>query len=70
MLAKDFIRQKLADDIIISIMPIILGDGKLFFDYIGQEQQLHLKDVTAYQDGMVEMCYEIKKESKEMHNIT
>ncbi|MBQ4818513.1 dihydrofolate reductase family protein [Aquimarina sp. MMG016] len=59
---KDFIRLGLADDIIISIMPIILGDGTLFFDYIGQEQRLHLKDVTAYKDGMVELWYEIKKE--------
>ena len=62
MIAKDFIRLKLADDIIISIMPVILGDGTLFFDYIGQEQRLHLKDVTAYKDGMVELWYEIKKE--------
>ena len=59
MLAKDFIRLQLADEIIISIMPVILGDGTLFFDYIGQEQALHLKDVTAYKDGMVELCYEI-----------
>lgn len=62
MLAKDFIRLKLADDIIMSIMPIILGDGTLFFDYIKQEHKLHLKDVTAYKDGMVELWYEIKKE--------
>ena len=62
MIAKDFIRLKLADNIIISIMPIILGDGTLFFDYIGQEQLLHLKDVIAYKDGMVELWYEIKKE--------
>jgi len=36
MLAKDFIRLKLADDIIISIIPVILGDGTLFFDYVFQ----------------------------------
>ena len=62
MLTKDFIRLKLADDIIISIMPVILGEGTLFFDYIGQEQALHLKDVTAYKDGMIELWYEIRKE--------
>lgn len=61
MLTKDFLRLKLADDIIISIMPVVLGDGTLFFDYIGQEQALHLKDVTAYKDGMG-LWYEIKKE--------
>lgn len=58
---KEFILRKLADDIIISIMPILLGEGTLFFDYIGQEQALHLKDVTTYKDGMVELWYEIKK---------
>jgi len=61
-LTKDFLRLKLADAIIISIMPIILGDGTLFFDYIGQEQKLHLKEVTAYKDGMVELSYKIMKE--------
>lgn len=60
---KEFIRLKLADDIIVSIMPVLLGDGTLFFDYIGREQKLHLKDVTAYKDGMVELWYEIKKDS-------
>ncbi len=61
MLAKEFIRLKLADEIRLSIMPIILGDGILFFNQIGQEQALHLKDVTAYKSGMVELWYEIRK---------
>jgi dihydrofolate reductase len=61
MLAKDFIRAKLADEIRLSVMPIILGDGTPFFDQIGQEQALHLKDVTAYKSGMVELWYEIRK---------
>jgi len=61
MLAKEFICLKLANEIRLSIIPIILGDGTLFFDHIGQEQALHLKDVTAYKNGMVELCYEIKK---------
>ena len=62
MLAKDFIRLKLADDIRLSIMPIILGDGTLFLDNIGQEQALHLKNVTAYKNGAVELWYEIRQE--------
>ena len=60
MLVKDFIRLKLVDQIRVSILPVILGDGTLFFDHIGQEQALHLKDVTAYKSGMVELCYEIR----------
>ena len=66
MLAKEFILLNLVNDIIISIMPVILGDGTLFFDYIGQEHLLHLKDVTAYKDGMVELWYEVKKGKAEV----
>lgn len=61
MLAKEFIRLKLADEIRVTVLPIILGDGTLFFDHLGHEQALHLKDVTAYKNGMVELWYEIKK---------
>jgi dihydrofolate reductase len=60
-LARDFIRLNLADEIRQSILPVILGDGTPFFDQIGQEQALHLKNVTAYKSGMVELCYEIRK---------
>lgn len=61
ILVRDFIRLRLADEIRLSVLPIILGDGTPFFDHIGQEQALHLKDVTAYKSGMVELYYEIRK---------
>lgn len=64
MLTKEFIRLNLADEIVLSIMPVILGDGLPFFDYIGEERALHLKDVTAYKDGMVELWYELKSSGK------
>ena len=43
------------------ILPIFLGGGTPFFDQIGKEQALHLKNVTAYKSGIVELCYEIIK---------
>ncbi|HEX4850016.1 MAG TPA: dihydrofolate reductase family protein [Puia sp.] len=61
ILAKDFILSNLADEIRMTILPIILGGGKSFFDEIGKEKALHLKDVRAYKNGMVELCYEIRK---------
>ena len=61
VLARDFIRLKLVDEIRLSVLPIILGDGIPLFDHTGQEQALHLKDVTAYKSGMVELFYEIRK---------
>ncbi len=62
MLVKEFIRLKLADEIRLSIIPVILGDGKLFFEQIGQQHALHLKGVTAYKSGIVDLLYEIKKD--------
>lgn len=61
ILSQQFIRLKLADEIRLTIIPIILGDGTCFFEGIGQEQALHLLDVTAYKNGMVELRYGIKK---------
>ncbi|MBS1600767.1 MAG: dihydrofolate reductase [Bacteroidetes bacterium] len=60
-LTKNFIQQKLADEIRLSMLPIILGEGLPFFDHIGLEQVLHLKDTTAYKNGMVELRYQIIK---------
>jgi len=60
-LTRDFIRFKLADEIRQSVLPMILGNGVPFFNHIGQEQALHLIDVTAYKNGMVELRYEVKK---------
>lgn len=62
MLIREFIRLKLADEIRLSILPIILGDGVPLFEQMLNEQALHLKDVTAYKSGMVELVYEVKKE--------
>ena len=61
LLTKDFIRLGLADEIRMTVLPVILGDGLLFFDHIGKEQLLNLKDVTAYKNGMVELWYEIRR---------
>ena len=60
-LTKEFIRHDLADEIVLSIMPVLLGDGTLFFDFLGTEKQLHLLDLVAYKDGMVELTYQIDR---------
>lgn len=61
MLTKEFLRLNLADEIRQPILPIILGDGIPFYDHIGKELTLHLKDVITYKNGLVELWYEIKK---------
>lgn len=59
-LTRDFLYQGLADEIVITMIPIILGTGLPFFEAIGKEIPLHLKDVKAFTDGMVELTYQIK----------
>ena len=60
-LVSDFLRAGLAHEIRLPILPIILGDGKPFFERLQQEYPLHLKEVTPYKSGMVELWYEIKR---------
>lgn len=61
LVTQEFLRLKLADDLIIAILPILLGEGTPFVEHVGGDQALHLKDVTAYKTGMVEIWYEVKK---------
>jgi dihydrofolate reductase len=61
MLTKSFIRLKLVHELRVSILPIILGGGLLYFDHVGHELALHLIESTAYKNGMVELCYELVK---------
>lgn len=54
MLLKNFINQ-----IVISIMPILIGEGLPFFDSIQTEVNLHLLDTKAYKDGIVKLTYQV-----------
>lgn len=60
-LVRDFLQQGLVADIRLSILPVILGDGLPFFDRIGALQPLHLKKVTGYKTGIVELWYELRR---------
>lgn len=60
ILARNFIRLRLVNEIRVSILPIILGEGLPYFDHIEREQVLNLKDCLAYKNGMVELCYEVE----------
>lgn len=67
MLAREFIRLQLADEIRLSILPIILGDGIPMFDGSLQEKALHLKELTAYKNGLVEIIYGLKTGRPELN---
>ncbi len=59
-LTKSLLQQNLVNEIRVSVLPIILGEGLPYFDHIGQEQVLQLRDAKAYKNGMVELCYRVQ----------
>ena len=61
------LRLGLADEIRYSILPILIGDGIPFFEKLGRDFPLHLKEVKAYKSGMVELCYEVREIRGEPH---
>jgi hypothetical protein len=44
-----------------SIVPILIGDGRSFFDGLDHDVTLHLLEATAYKSGMVALRYEVRK---------
>ena len=60
-LFAECLRLRLADEIRYSILPILIGDGISFFPKLDHDAALHLAEVNAYRNGMVELRYEIRK---------
>jgi len=55
------LRLGLADEVRYSIMPILIGDGIPFFQGLDIDVELHLLEVKAYKNGMVELRHEVRK---------
>jgi dihydrofolate reductase len=53
------LRRGLADEIRYSILPILIGDGISFFEKLGRDISLHLTEVKAYNNGIVELRYDV-----------
>jgi dihydrofolate reductase len=56
------LRLGLADEVRYSILPVLIGDGIPFFEKLDRDVALHLAEVKAYVNGMVELRYEVRKE--------
>jgi dihydrofolate reductase len=59
MLCQSFLKLGLVDEIRLSIIPILLGDGLRLFDSSGTEIRWRLKNVVAYKTGVVELSYRL-----------
>ena len=53
------LRLGLADEVRYSMLPILIGEGIPFFEKLDRDVALHLKELKAYKNGMVALCYEV-----------
>lgn len=58
--AGECLRRGLADDVSYSIVPVLIGDGISFFENLDRDVALHLAEVKAYKNGMVELRYDVR----------
>ena len=59
VVSAECLRLSLADEVRYSILPILIGDGIPFFEKRDSDIALHLAEVKAYGNGMVELRYEV-----------
>src|SRR5215468_6148533 len=64
------LRLGLADEVRYSILPILIGDGISFFERLDRDIALHLAEVKAYKNGMVELFYEVRGQCGGSRNAT
>jgi len=55
------LRLGLADEVRYSVMPILIGDGVSFFDWLDKDVPLHLVEVKGYESGMVALRYQVRR---------
>lgn len=58
-LTKSLIELNLATGIKQTILPILLGEGKLFYEHFSPERKLHLNSCRAFKNGLVELGYDL-----------
>jgi dihydrofolate reductase len=58
--SAECLRLRLADEIRYSILPVLIGDGISFFGKLDGDIALHLAEVNAYKNGMVELRYDVR----------
>ena len=64
------LRLGLADEVRYSILPVLIGDGIRFFERLDGDVALHLAEVKAYRNGMVELRYEVRGHRGATRNAT
>ncbi len=60
-LIKVFLKENLVQDLIVFVVPVILGGGIPLFDHIGKEIRLKTSRVEKYENGLVRVEYQIEE---------
>jgi len=60
IVSAECLRLGLADEVRYSILPVLIGSGIPFFEKLDKDIALHLAEVKAYKNGMVELRYEVR----------
>ena len=59
-IAKEFLKNNLIDEIIVTIIPIMLGEGIPLFYKNNGEHKLKLLDTKSFDSGVVQLHYQFK----------
>lgn len=60
---QQFIAAGLVSDLVISLVPVLLGDGIPLFARIGRDVRLELTDCRSFASGLVQLCYRVAEPS-------
>lgn len=68
VVVSECLRLGLADEVRYTIVPILIGDGIPFFQKLDSDIALHLAEVKAYNNGMVELRYEVRRDHEQVQS--
>lgn len=60
-LIRAFLEEDLVEDLIVFIVPVILGSGIPLFDRIGKEIKLRTVSIEKYENGLVKMESQVRE---------
>jgi dihydrofolate reductase len=60
-IASQFADERLLDEVLVTVVPVVLGDGKPLFDRRLPGGPMRLAGTRAFDNGMVEVRYEVDR---------
>ena len=60
-LISDFLAAGYVDDLVLTVIPVLLGDGKPLFHAVPRSTQLELTGTTPHPNGVVQLRYRVRR---------